>query len=360
MNKNSMSHHEAFLQLAFEQALNGLGDCAPNPSVGAVAVLDGKVLAKSYHHGSGQAHAEVEVLSLLPQNLKNMTLYVTLEPCNHWGKTPPCVDAIIEYGISEVVFAYRDPYIHQVGNDTTEILNRHGIKVLHHPMPIIDAFYQSYSHWVKFQKPLVVAKWAQSFDGKVGYHDKRVLLTSKDANQFTHQQRKYSDVILTSSQTIVCDNPKLNVRLASKAQAKPVAVLDRKLQLTGKELFFSHASRVHIFHQANQQPKYHHPHVQFHEVNLDKHGMLDLKAVLSQLGNIGYHQVWLEAGPCLMKAFHQQQLVKKTHIILSPLILGHQALSAYSFDFNYFASPYVLQYQQLGDNMLTTLLWQDK
>lgn len=354
-----MSHHDPFLQLAFEQALKRRGYCAPHPCVGAVAVLDGKVLAKGFHQGPGDAHAEVEVLSKLPKNLKNVTLYVTLEPCNHWGKTPPCVNAIIDYGVSCVVFAYRDPHVHKIENDTTEILNRHGIKVIHHRMPMIDDFYQSYNYWVTQKKPLVVAKWAQSFDGKVGFCDKRAFLTGDDANQFTHQQRNFSDVILTSNQTILCDNPKLNVRLSPNQQSKPVAVLDRTLKLTGKEQFFSHASRVHVFHQQQMTPKYNLPHVFFHAIDIDEKGMLNLQVLLSELGHIGYHDVWLEAGPRLMKAFHQQKLIYKTHVFLAPLILGNQAISAYSPDFDYFATSFVLQCKQLGDNMLSTFLWQD-
>lgn len=354
-----MSHHEAFLQLAYEEALKRRGYCAPHPCVGAVAVLDDQVLAKGFHYGPGHVHAEVEVLSALPKNLKNITLYVTLEPCNHWGKTPPCVNAIIEYGVSCVVFAYRDPHIHQKDNDTTDILTRHGIEVLHYPMPIIDEFYQSYHHWVTFRKPLVIAKWAQSFDGKVGFSQKRVLLTNNDANQFTHQQRNIHDIIMTSSQTILCDNPKLNVRLPSTQNSKPVAVLDRQLKLTGDEEFFSYANHVHVFHQANAKPKYSHQHVSFHEVNLDEFGMLELHAVLELLGKIGYHDVWLEAGPRLMKAFHQQKLVKKTHVLLAPLILGNEALSAFPLDFDYFNAPFELYSQQLGNNMLSTFIWQD-
>ena len=167
MNTISVKQHEFFLREALKEAKKRRGFCAPHPSVGAVVVQKGQIVGSSYHDGPGHAHAEARLLGSIPPNLKDLYLYVTLEPCNHWGKMPPCVKAIIDYGVKAVVYAYSDPHIHIPENVTPEILEKQGIQVIYHPIPEIDEFYHSYHYWVKHQMPVITAKWAQSFNSKV-------------------------------------------------------------------------------------------------------------------------------------------------------------------------------------------------
>ena len=101
--------HEQFLLAALEQAKLGQGQCAPNPSVGAVAVQNGKIIAQAFHKGAGTPHAEQLLLAQLPPKMLGVNVYITLEPCNHWGKTPPCVQVLSDYGVERVYFAYFDP-----------------------------------------------------------------------------------------------------------------------------------------------------------------------------------------------------------------------------------------------------------
>src|SRR3990167_3715293 len=174
--------HKDFMLAALDLVWLGRGICSPNPSVGAVLVHNQQIIAKAFHPGAGQLHAEQLVLDQLPADgLTNLTLYVTLEPCNHWGRTPPCVDAIINHRIDKVVFAFRDPNPLVVKNNTPHLLEEKGIEVIHYPLPEIDLFYQSYQYWFDTKRPWVTAKIAQSLDGKIGgFNGERLRLSNAE------------------------------------------------------------------------------------------------------------------------------------------------------------------------------------
>lgn len=356
MDEKKIKIHQKYLKLALEEAQKGRGHCFPNPSVGAVAVQNQEIVGCAYHHGAGLAHAEALLLNELPKDLAGVTLYVTLEPCNHWGRTPPCVNAIIEYGVQKVVFGYFDPNKHIVSNDSTKILQSHGIEVEYCEMPEITEFYQSYHHWVKTKTPFITAKWAQSFDAKVSFAHQSVKLTNPTADAFTHQQRLYSDMILTTANTILCDNPRLNVRLGAMEIAKPLAILDANLRLTGQERCFSTAQEIHIFHQQNVTPTFVRTGIHYHAVDGYP---LKLEQVMRILGDLGVHDVWVEAGPRLMASLHDEKIVNRTHIFMVPQILGNKGVNAYEMETSIFAHSYQLQFQQMDDNMLATFLWQE-
>ena len=136
--------HKQFLLAALKQAELGKGQCAPNPSVGAIAVRNGIIIAQDWHRGAGSLHAEQLLLAQFPPKTPGVSVYITLEPCNHWGRTPPCIDALIEHGVEQVFFAFRDPNPLVAKKDVFALLGAHGIKVSHSPLPEIDEFYQSY------------------------------------------------------------------------------------------------------------------------------------------------------------------------------------------------------------------------
>lgn len=347
--------HVLFLNLALEQAKLRRGFCSPNPSVGAIAVRDGKIIGRAYHYRAGANHAEAALIKKLPKGLKHVTLYVTLEPCNHWGKTPPCIDAIIDYGISKVVYGYSDPNIHTEKDNTQKILSQHGIEVLHYPLPEIDAFYASYAFWLGHRLPFITAKWAQSLDAKVGYPNQRVILSNAKAFEYTHLCRQSSDLILTTAATIYSDNPRLNVRLPSNEYDKPIAVIDTHLRLTGQERIFESKEAIHIFYQKNYKPRWQKSNVFFHPVASG----LDLRQVGEIIASLGYHDVWLEAGPRFMASMHKLNLVQKTHVFITPKLLGEQGLDAFVMNYPYFNQAFLLQSQQLDDNILATFLWRE-
>lgn len=348
--------HKKWMLAALEQAWLGRGRCAPNPSVGAVLVHHQQIIAKSFHPGAGSPHAEQLVLAQLPPDLSQVTLYVTLEPCNHWGKTPPCVEAIIQHGIESVVFGFHDPNPVVVQNDTPTQLAAHGIDVLHYPLPEVDAFYQSYQYWFRKHQPWVTAKIAQSLDGKIAdASGAPVQLSNAECTRFTHNQRLHTDVLMTTAKTILADNPALNVRLESGQQGKPLAILDRQLQLTGDEQVFEYATVCHIFHDAKLTVSHPLKQVVYHPI-ATQHDQLDLLVVMKVLGSLGYHDVWVEAGGRLFTALHDLKLVNTSYFYLVPKLLGDSAVSAYHND-RLFENKKIIHWQALADNMLMKIDW---
>ncbi len=351
--------HEKFLFAALEEAQLGQGFCAPNPSVGAVAVKNNEIIARAWHRGAGTPHAERLLIDQLPFNEPGVTLYVTLEPCNHHGRTPPCVDAIIDYGFEQVVYAYSDPNPIVAANHTTDRLKAHGIRVEQYNLPEIDVFYQGYQFWTLTGKPWVTAKIAQTFDGKIaGLQGERVQLSNADCERFTHENRLKNDVILTTAKTVNQDNPQLNVRLAGKVLSKPVAIIDRRLSLNPTSRIFNTASHCHIFYDKQLTAPEPVEHRTYHPVS-SEHGAICLHEVIQQLGRLGFHGVWVEAGGQLFNALHEAHLVNRTHVYLVPRILGEEAVSAYQ-DVNILNQPQTISWTPMGDNMIATLDWEQR
>ncbi|RUR10845.1 bifunctional diaminohydroxyphosphoribosylaminopyrimidine deaminase/5-amino-6-(5-phosphoribosylamino)uracil reductase RibD [Legionella sp. km772] len=350
--------HEQFLLAALEQAKLGQGQCAPNPCVGAVAVQSGKIIAQAYHQGAGTPHAEQLLLAQLPPKMLGVSVYITLEPCNHWGRTPPCVNALIDYGVERVYFAYFDPNPLVANNDSSALLRQHGIRVEHLSLEEINVFYRAYEQWINTGKPRVTVKIAQSLDGKIGARKgERILLSNELCQQFTHEMRACSDVILTTAKTIQADNPQLNVRLNGKEKAKPVAILDTNLTLD-EALIFSTASECHIYHQETVAPPIDKlAHCHYYAIPAQDDG-LNLECVISHLGKLGYHNVWVEAGGALFSSLHQERLVDRTYLYLTPTYLGENTVSAYKKE-GLFRRKHQVSWQVMGNNMILCLDWQE-
>ncbi|MDF1677200.1 MAG: bifunctional diaminohydroxyphosphoribosylaminopyrimidine deaminase/5-amino-6-(5-phosphoribosylamino)uracil reductase RibD [Legionellaceae bacterium] len=331
--------HEPFMQAALKQAWRGRGVAAPNPAVGAVAVTDGKIIAQAFHPEMGQPHAEQLLFQQLPDDCSNMTLYVTLEPCNHWGRTPPCVKGITSRRFKQVVYGYRDPNPIVASNDTPKQLLACGIDVLHYPLPEIDDFYASYTYWMQTGRPWVTVKMAQSLDGKIaGKNGERVQLSNALCAEFTHKARLHTDIILTTAQTIQHDNPLLNARVGPRVISKPVAILDRQKRLTQDANIHKTAKSLHLFHGVSDACE------------------IDLKAVLDNLGQAGYHDVWVEAGGRLFSALHREKLVQRTILYVVPVQLGEEATPLYQGD-NLLEGAEKITCDVLGDNFKLTLDW---
>ena len=349
--------HKKFLLSALEQARLGQGFCAPNPCVGAVAVQNGTIIAQACHRGAGTPHAEQLLLAQIPPKTPGVSLYISLEPCNHWGRTPPCVDAIINHGgIEHVIFAYCDPNPIVAQNNSSERLRSQGIQVTHYPMEEITEFYQSYSHWTLTKKPWVTVKIAQTFNGKIGRATgERVVLSNDLCGEFTQRQRAAADIILTSARTVHLDNPKMNVRLKNTVQAKPVAIIDRQLSLSKDATIFSTASHCHIYHCDAHEASY--SNSSFHLMPT-KNGTMDLSAVIGHLGELGYHDVWVEAGGAVFSTLHQEGLVHRTYLYLVPTVLEQSAVSAYQQS-GIFNRAHRISWHAKGDNMIACIDWQE-
>lgn len=329
--------HEQFLLAALAEACLKRGQTAPNPAVGAVAVRAGTIIAQASHPGVGHAHAEQLLLEALPEDCSSITVYVTLEPCNHWGKTPPCVDALITRRVKQVVYGYADPNPLVAENNTPALLKANGIDVVHYPIPAIDAFYASYAFWTRTGRPWVTVKMAQTFDGKIaGEGGQRVMLSNAACAEFTHQERLHTDVILTTSKTIQADNPLLNARVGAQVVSKPIAVLDRTRSLDASAQIHQTAKQLHVYHAEHDEKQ------------------LNLIAILEDLGRIGYHDVWVEAGSALFNSLHREGLVQRTYLYLVPQILGEEARALYARD-NILEKAKHITWEAMGDNLKVTL-----
>lgn len=351
--------HKDFMLAALEQAWQGRGICAPNPSVGAIAVHNDKIIASAWHKGVGTAHAEQLLLKQIPAGLKNVRLYVTLEPCNHWGRTPPCVSAIIDYGVAEVIYGFRDPNPIVIANNTPELLVKNDIQCLHYPLAEVEAFYQSYCYWTYNKKPWVTAKIAHTLDGKIaGVNGQRFTLSNNLCAEFTHKQRLYSDVILTTAKTIKQDDPQLNVRLQEKVIGKVIAIIDRNLTLDKQAKIFSTAEHCHIYYDQELIVKDALPHCTYHAISSKTDG-LDLTAIISHLGALGFHDVWVEAGGLLFSALHRENLVNRSYLYIVPSLLGANATPAFHGEASFTTKPHDITWQIKANNVIACINWQE-
>lgn len=325
---------ELFLKQALSLALPRLGFCAPNPAVGAVLARGDRVIAQGYHTACGAPHAEIEALKIAGAQAQGATLYITLEPCCHWGKTPPCTDQIIQSGVSRVVFAYQDPNPAVNGKGMTRCLQA-GIECLHLPVSEITAFYRPYRFWVENHRPWVTCKMAITLDGKIALQSGKPLpLTGKKLAMVTHQGRSQSDAILTTIQTILMDNPSLNVRLnePESVQAKPLYILDTQARLPLNANIFNTSDFITVLHgksaptnrlQALQQQGAH-----LIQIAETVQG-LDLPQVLKTLGSAGHHQCWVEAGGKLFASLYTQQLIQQLLLYISTQTLADTGYNAF-------------------------------
>lgn len=342
---------------ALEQAWRGRGICAPNPSVGAVAVHKGEIIAVAAHQGAGTAHAEQLLLEQIPKGL-GATIYVTLEPCNHWGKTPPCVAAIIKHGISKVIYGFSDPNPLVIANKTPQCLVQAGIDVLHFPLPEINDFYQSYQYWTVKKRPWLTAKLAQSLDGKIaGQEGIRMQISNEACTLFTHEQRLHTDIILTTAKTLHQDNPLLTARLNGSVYKKPLAILDSGLTLTAHIAAIKEASCCHIFHDEDHKISQPLTNCYYHPTPRQADG-LHLSFIISKLGELGYHDVWVEGGGQLFSALHCANLVQRSYLYLAPKILGETAVSAFQ-GVDLFRQKKTISWEIKADNIIARFDWQE-
>ncbi len=355
----SEEQHRGFLKQALAAAKLRRGFCAPNPAVGAVVVKEGIVLAVGQHWATGLAHAEVDALNQLSlEQSKGATVYLTLEPCCHHGRTPPCVELLIARQIAVVYYAYKDPnpLVAGKGEQRLRLAN---IDCVHLAISEIDDFYHSYAYWTRSRLPWVTAKLALSLDGKIaGPQGRPITITGLEARLVTHQWRKRCDAIMTTSRTIIHDDPQLNVRLQQSAQSKPVYILDTHLKLPLSAKIFETAATLTVFHQYEVELQ--------RRLALEGRGIrcvpiptenakLCLKPILSHIGHDGIHDLWVEAGGICFQALLSENLIHRALLYISLKWLGASAQAAFSdqIDIMQFASQ--ANWRAMGNDALCEL-----
>ena len=313
---------EQYMKRCFELAGKGLGFTSPNPLVGCVIVHDEKIIGEGFHRKYGEAHAEVDAIhsvldrSLLPKS----TLFVNLEPCSHFGKTPPCADLIIEKGIPNVVVCNLDPHDKVAGKGIEKLRNA-GVKVV---MAVLEnegkflnrRFYTFHEK----KRPYIILKWAQTMDS---FMDKErttgeqgsFQISGKAAQILNHKWRADEDAILVGSNTAMNDNPELNVRLVNGKN--PLRVLiDRNLKVPGDYKVYNNTSRTLVFNQLDNKAIFNHSIIQL-AWNDDV-----LKNILAYLHFEQISSLIVEGGQTTLQWFINQGLWDEIRQITAPFYLG--------------------------------------
>jgi len=321
---------ETFMRRALELAAQARGRTSPNPMVGAVIVKAGEIVGEGYHHKAGTPHAEIHAINNAGTKAKDTQLYVTLEPCCHQGRTPPCTNAIIQAGVASVVMAMYDPNPLVSGKGKAE-LETHGITVqsglLEHEARKLNEFYIKY---ITSGLPFVILKSAMSLDGKIAtYTGKSKWITSEASRRKVHELRDAVDAILVGIGTVINDNPSLTTRLTDKEGKDAVrVVVDSKAQipLTSRVLNLdSMAPTLVAVTQKAPENKI----LQLQAAGAEvlvvperNDGKVSLKALMEILGTRQITNVMIEGGSEINASALKEGIVDKVMIFIAPKFIG--------------------------------------
>ena len=318
-----------WMQLALDEARKGVGRTHPNPMVGCVVVKNDTLIAKGYHARAGTDHAEVVALKRAGDKARGADAYVTLEPCDHVGRTGPCTQALIDAGIKRVFVAMRDPHKIVYGRGF-RTLRKAGIEV--HVGLLNEecvALNEDYIHFLKTGRPFVVAKMAQSIDGRVATRSgESKWITSEKARKLGHKLRSQVDAILVGSGTVLADDPTLNCRL--RGGSDPLRVIldtDAKISLKSKVVQIttsSPAGTLVVVGKEASAKKQNALRKKGVEVLCckTKNGRIHLPSLLSELGKRNVFSILVEGGPTVLGSFFDERLVNKVHAFVAPMVIG--------------------------------------
>jgi diaminohydroxyphosphoribosylaminopyrimidine deaminase/5-amino-6-(5-phosphoribosylamino)uracil reductase len=319
-----MPQHEIYMRRCLELAGLGIGNVSPNPMVGAVIVHNDKIIGEGYHQKYGEAHAEVNAVNQVVSKfdnyaelLKQSTIYVSLEPCAHYGKTPPCADLIIKHQIPTVIVGCRDPF-DQVNGKGIEKLQAAGIEVITGVLEE-DCRWLNKRFFTRVQKhrPYIILKWAQTEDGFFAPNDNsQFWITGTESRKLVHQWRGEEDAILVGTNTAAIDNPQLNVRYGSGTSPKRV-IIDRKLKLNQGLNIFDQSVETFIFNEVKTEfdgkNKY---------IALEDFGRYVPEYILYQLYLQDIQSVIIEGGAHTLNAFIEAGLWDEARIFTGAIILN--------------------------------------
>jgi diaminohydroxyphosphoribosylaminopyrimidine deaminase/5-amino-6-(5-phosphoribosylamino)uracil reductase len=315
---------------AIALARTALGTTSPNPAVGAVVLRDGRVVGEGYTLPPGQRHAEIGALQQAGPRADGATLYCTLEPCCHYGRTPPCTDAIISAGIGRVVYAVTDPNP-RVSGGGAAALQAAGVEVEHKPDPVAEELYEAFAKHVTTGLPYVVAKFAMSLDGKIATRTgDSQWITGPAARQRVQQMRKELDGIMVGIGTALADDPQLTARDEDEntlsTDLQPVRVVvdshartpagARMLRQPGRTIIATagnvDAARVSALEDAGATIA----------AFPGSDNRVNLSALLEYLGTEGMVSVLVEGGGGVLGAMLDARLIDKAHVFIGPVLIG--------------------------------------
>ena len=309
-----------YMRRALALAENGF--TSPNPMVGAVIVKDGRIVGEGFHRRAGMPHAEVEALKKAGKKARGATMYVTLEPCCHWGRTPPCTDTVISARISKVVAAMRDPNPVVAGKGFSA-LRKAGVKV---KVGVLskeaEKLNEAYIKRMKTGKPFVILKAALSADGKIATKtgDSR-WISSEESRRMVHILRSRVDAVVVGAGTVIADNPRLTSRIRGGRNPLRVVVDDKLRSLLNARVFAGGKAIVATTSKANAIKRR----------ALEKKGVrvlvlgkneVDLRKLSRALGRLGATSILIEGGGTLNASALEQKIADKIMFFIAPKIIG--------------------------------------
>jgi diaminohydroxyphosphoribosylaminopyrimidine deaminase/5-amino-6-(5-phosphoribosylamino)uracil reductase len=319
-----------YMKRALSLAKLALGQVSPNPAVGAVVVKDGEVVGQGYTQPPGSWHAEIMALKQASEKARGGVMYVTLEPCCHYGRTPPCTKAIIETGVSEVHLAMLDPNPLVSGRGEDE-LEKEGIKtyVGEHEEEAKE-INEAYIKFITTGMPFVTAKFAVSLDGKIATKSgDSEWISGSEARKYVHYLRYATDAIMTGANTVIADNPRLTCRYAGKggeARKQPLRVIvDGRGRTSSIAQVYNEPGKVLLALGKSVEPEKKEAFTQVGAELLElpsEEGLLDLEKLLKALGKRGITSVLVEGGGILLGSLFDCGLVDKVIAFIAPVIIG--------------------------------------
>lgn len=313
---------------AVELGWRGMYTADPNPYVGCVLWRDGQVVGEGWHQKAGGPHAEAAALAIAGDAARGATAYVTLEPCSHHGRTPPCSEALIAAGVSRVVYAIDDPNPAVAGKGAAG-LRAAGIAVENGLMAAeAEKLHAGYLMRRRTGRPLVRVKMAASLDGRTALASgESRWITSKPARNDVQHYRARSSVVLTGIGTVLADDPAMNVRIEESSRQPLRAVLDSALRTPPGSRIVNRQGNVLVLGVRDETVRREALERKGVEVIIapGQQGRPDLAAVLDLLGSRGANEVWVEAGSVLAGAFVRAGLFDELVIYLAPTLLGPDA-----------------------------------
>ena len=319
-----MISHKKYMEITLKIAEKGEGKVSPNPLVGCIIVKRGKIVGKGYHKMYGGAHAEINAIKSAGKKVANSTMYINLEPCSHWGKTPPCTEKIVEAGVREVIIGMHDP------NPMVEGFRELKFRGIKTKIGILEKesrkLNEVYTKYMKSKRPFVILKVAMTMDGKIATKtgDSKYI-TGMDARRYVHKLRSEVDAVMVGLNTVLKDNPKLTPRL-TKGEDPMKVVVDTELKMPLKCNLMKNPSKL-IIATTTKAPKKRIN--KFYQKGIDvivlnvKKGLVDLKGLMKQLGKKEITSVMIEGGSELNSSAIKEKIADKLLIFTAPKLVGN-------------------------------------
>ncbi len=323
-----MGDAQNYMKRAIMLAARAEGRTAPNPLVGCVLVKDDKIVGEGWHEGPGLDHAEIAALKAAGDNARGATCYVTLEPCNHQGRTGPCVDALIDAGIGDVIYALADP--NPIASGGSARLGEAGIRITHGVCEKeARSLNRFWLHSLEAKRPFVVAKFAASLDGKIATASgDSKWITGESARARAHDLRREVDAVIVGADTVIADDPALTGRGDLQETRYPLRiVLDSTARTSPGAKVFDRIGEGAMLVTTKAAPENRLARFREHGVEIltldtGRNSRPDPEALLTTLGGRGLNGVMIEGGGAVLGSFFDEGLVDEVWAFIAPVIIG--------------------------------------